>query len=152
VLNRDSIVTALRSLGERLAMRGVVGEINLLGGTAMILGFQARQSTKDVNAIFAPAAIIREEAAIVASDLGLSEDWLNDAAKSFVSPKAQFAVLADLEFQNLRVQVPTAEYLLAMKVMAARVALGQTPGDKGGHPVPHSPPGIVRRWASHGHC
>jgi hypothetical protein len=32
----------------------------------MVLGFQARQSTKDVDAIFAPVRIVREEARAVA--------------------------------------------------------------------------------------
>ena len=129
MLDRDTIVTALARLAARLERRGVAGEINLLGGTAMVLAFQARQSTKDVDAIFAPAAVIREEALGVASDMELAEDWLNDAAKGFASPQGDFRGLADLEFPLLRVRAPTAEYLLAMKVMAARVAMDGT-GDK----------------------
>jgi hypothetical protein len=131
MLNRDTIVGALRRLAERLERRGVVGEINRLGGTAMILGFQARQSTKDVDAIFAPAGVIREEARAVAEELDLPVDWLNDAAKGFVSPNAYFQRLRDIDFPYLRVQVPTAEYLLAMKVMAARVEIGGESTDKG---------------------
>jgi hypothetical protein len=130
MLNRDAILSALRALSSRLERRDVVGEVNLLGGTAMVLGFQARQSTKDVDAVFAPAAIVREEARRVAGELGLPEDWLNDAAKGFVSPRAEYRVLADVDLPFLRVQVPTAEYLLAMKVIAARAALGEGAGDK----------------------
>jgi hypothetical protein len=52
MLNRETILEALRQLSERLQVREVVGEINLLSGTARVLGFQARQSTKDVDAIF----------------------------------------------------------------------------------------------------
>jgi hypothetical protein len=130
MLNRDTILRALRRMSERLERRGVVGEINLLGGTAMVLGFQARQSTKDVDAIFAPAAMIREEAKIVAEELDLPADWLNDAAKGFLSPNAEFQSLRDVDFPHLRVQVPTAEYLLAMKVMAARVGIGRESTDK----------------------
>lgn len=96
----------------------------------MVLGFQARQSTKDVDAIFAPAPIVREEARGVAEDLGLPEDWLNDAAKGFLSPHAEFRDLPDLQLPYLRVQVPTAEYLLAMKVMSARAGLGGELGDR----------------------
>ncbi len=116
MLDRDTIVTALTALSARLGSRGVSGEINLLGGTAMVLGFQARQSTKDVDAIFAPAALVREEALAVANELGLEDDWLNDAA--------------ELNLAHLRVQSPRPEYLLSMKVMAARAArLGES-GDK----------------------
>lgn len=96
----------------------------------MVLAFQARQSTKDVDAIFAPAGIIRDEARAVAEEMDLPVDWLNDAAKGFVSPKADFHGLADLDLSHLRVQVPTAEYLLAMKVMAAMVGVGKESADK----------------------
>jgi hypothetical protein len=130
MLNRDTILAALGRLSERLGTRGVLGEINLLGGAAMVLGFKARQSTKDVDAIFAPAAIVREESRVVATELDLPEDWLNDAVKGFVSPRAEFRRLPDIDFPYLRVQVPTAEYMLAMKVMAARVGLGGGSGDK----------------------
>lgn len=130
LLDRDTILRALRRLSERLERRGVVGEVSLLGGTAMVLGFQARQSTKDVDAIFAPVTIVREEARGVAGDLDLPGDWLNDAAKGFVSPEAEFRDLPEVSFTHLRVQAPVPEYLLAMKVMAARASLGGVQGDK----------------------
>lgn len=96
----------------------------------MVLGFQARQATKDVDAIFAPPAAIREEAVAVASQLGLEPDWLNDAAKGFASPAGEFQELAELDLPHLRVQVPRPEYLLAMKVMASRAARLGDAGDK----------------------
>jgi hypothetical protein len=129
-MNQETILKALRALAARLERSDVVGEINLLGGTAMVLGFRARQSTKDVHAVFAPPAIVREETRYVASELGLPEDWLNDAAKGFVSPRAEYRELADVDPPYLRVQVPQAEYLLAMKVMAARAVLADGTGDK----------------------
>ena len=88
MLNRETILEALRQLSERLQVREVVGEINLLSGTARVLGFQARQSTKDVAAISATVRIVREEARAVAEEMGLPADWLNVAAKGFVSPKS----------------------------------------------------------------
>ena len=96
----------------------------------MVLAFCARQSTKDVDAIFAPAGAVREAARLVAHELDLPQDWLNDAAKGFASEKGTFEPLAGVAFENLRIQTPTAEYLLAMKVMAARVAIADTLGDK----------------------
>lgn len=115
MLSEDTIVAALRRLSERLEARGVTGEINLLGGAAMILGFQARQATKNVDAIFAPANVVREEARAVGRELELPEDWLNDAAKGYASAHGDFQPLPELDLPALRVQVPTPEYLLAMK-------------------------------------
>ncbi len=130
MLTRATILEPLSRLSDHLKEKGIVEEISLLRGTAMVLAFQARQATKDVDAIFAPASIMREAARAVAAEMGLPEDWLNDAAKAFSSHRADFRVLAGLEFSHLRVQAPIPEYLLAMKVMAARVELAGERGDK----------------------
>jgi hypothetical protein len=95
----------------------------------MVLAFGARASTKDVDASFQPVAVVRDLARVVAANLDLPEDWLNDAAKGFVSQRHDVET-ADLpQFPGLRVVAPTAEYLLAMKCMAARVSTGHTGPD-----------------------
>jgi hypothetical protein len=124
VLDRATIVAALARLAELLRDREVEGELCLLGGTVMVLAFGARPSTKDVDAIFEPVAVVRELAALVAAELDLPEDWLNDEAKGFVSSQHDVST-ADLpQFPGLRIVAPTAAYLLAMKCMAARVSSG----------------------------
>jgi hypothetical protein len=130
MLHRDLILKAFDRLSGHLASRGVVGEIALLGGTAMMFAFQARQATKDVDAIFSPAKEIRDVAKVVAGELGLPEDWLNDSAKAFVSAQGDYED-PGLTFPNLKIVTPTAEYMLAMKVLSARTAAGAERGDKG---------------------
>jgi hypothetical protein len=124
MLDRDTILGALARLASLLKEKGVDGELCLLGGTAMVLAFAARPSTKDVDAIFQPASLVRELSRSVAAELDLPEDWLNDAAKGFASDRHDVE-MADLpQFPGLRLVAPTAEYLLAMKCMASRVAAG----------------------------
>jgi len=66
----------------------------------------------------------------VAEELGISPDWLNDGAKGFVSPRAEF-IEADLpRFSHLRVTYPTPEYLLAMKILASRTEGAGEGGDR----------------------
>ena len=60
MLSDGEIGQALSELDAALARRGIKGEVCLFGGAVMVLAFQARQSTRDVDAIFAPAAIVRE--------------------------------------------------------------------------------------------
>ncbi len=96
----------------------------------MVLAFRAREATKDVDAIFEPASEIREAAGLVAEQLGLPDDWLNDAAKGFLSPAGDFAPLSSLALPNLRVQAPTPQYMLAMKVLAARAGATTERGDR----------------------
>jgi hypothetical protein len=132
VLERDAILRALDRLAELLRGRDVEGEICLLGGAVMVLAFRARPSTKDVDAIFHPTQLVRELARTVATEQGLPEDWLNDGAKAFVSERHE-VVSGDLpQFPGLRVLAPTAEYMLALKCMAARIATEEgAPDDVG---------------------
>ena len=74
MLDREQIVEGLRRLSDLLKERDIQGEICLLGGAVMVLGFKARAATKDVVAIFSPAQPIRELACVVQQELGLPED------------------------------------------------------------------------------
>lgn len=121
-LNRPTILAALERLAELLRGRGETGEICLFGGTVMVLVFQARPSTKDVDAIFEPTGAIRQLAEIVRHELHLPADWLNDGVKGFASHHSDLTSHDVPQFQGLRVLAPTAQYLLAMKCMASRIA------------------------------
>jgi len=130
VLTRDEIVGALERLGALLKERGAEGAVCLLGGTVMVLAFGARAATKDVDAIFEPAGLVRQLARVVAEERNLPPDWLNDGAKGFVSAHHEVAKGDLPQFEALRVTAPTPEYMLAMKVMASRVGAGpDDPGD-----------------------
>jgi Nucleotidyltransferase of unknown function (DUF6036) len=108
----------LSELNDELCAVDVKGEICLYGGAVMCLVFDARPSTKDVDAVFRPAQEIRRAAESVAEAHGLRKNWLNDAVKGFVVPHTQ-RVLFD--FPNLKVYVPEPDYMLAMKTLASRV-------------------------------
>src|SRR5271170_2365734 len=129
-LSRDEIIAALARLNDLLTEANVIGEICLFGGTAMVLVFNARLSTRDVDAIFQPAGLIREMAAKVAEERGLPTDWLNDGVKGFQSANPEVTQDSVPQFPHLRIFRPSATYLLAMKCMAARAADPETAGDK----------------------
>jgi len=118
VLTRERIQQLFEALNEELRAQAVRGEIGLCGGAVMCLVFNARASTKDVDAIFAPAPILRAAAKSVARRLRVPEDWLNDAAKGFflADPPRQTV----MELSNLCVWAPGADYMLAMKCVSAR--------------------------------
>lgn len=130
-LTREQILTALEALSDELREQGIMGEICLFGGTAMVLAFTARLTTKDVDAIFQPAGTIRALAHKIATRQDLPADWLNDGVKGFVSANFE-TTTGDLpQFPHLRITMPVPEYLLAMKCMAARIAsaTGEGPSD-----------------------
>jgi len=117
-MDKAQIKRCLDELNEALGSSGVKGEICLYGGAVMCLVYDARPATRGVDAIFKPTREIRDAIKRIAKAKGLREDWLNDAVKGYVVPHAQ-RILFNLS--NLKVYVPEADYLLAMKVLAARV-------------------------------
>jgi hypothetical protein len=129
-LSKAEIIAALGRLNDYLAEANVIGELCLFGGTAMVLVFNARLSTRDVDAIFKPATLIRELAAKVAEERGLPSNWLNDGVKEFQSSKPEVTQDSVPQFSHLRIFRPSAHYLLAMKCMASRTSGTETAGDK----------------------
>jgi hypothetical protein len=119
-MDREEIVAALRALGERLERRGVQGDLYLVGGAAMALAYDARRTTRDVDAVFEPKMVVYEVAAEVAEERGLPLDWLNDSAKGHLHSEDPHDGPV-FEFPGLRVQAASPQMLLAMKVVAARV-------------------------------
>lgn len=107
----------LSELNDELISKGVIGEICIYGGAAMCLAFKARPATKDIDAIFEPVKAIRGAIFRIAEKYGLNQDWLNFAVRMFVV-RHEKEILFD--FSNLKVFVPSADYLLAMKVLALR--------------------------------
>jgi hypothetical protein len=118
MLNSETILRLFTALNAELRGAGVRGEVGICGGAVMCLVFKARESTKDVDAIFLPTQEIRHASKIVADKLGVPEDWLNDAAKGYFL--SQPPVHDVVELSNLRVWAPQADYMLAMKCVSAR--------------------------------
>ena len=126
-LTREVILDALSALSEELGKQGAIGELCLFGGTVMVLAFNARLATKDVDGIFQPSALTRELVRRVGEERQLPADWLNDGVKGFVSARHETTSGNLPQFAHLRLTMPVPEYLLAMKCMAAR--LGGTAGE-----------------------
>ncbi len=127
---KEKIVAALDELSKRLKEKGVTGELCVFGGATMILAFDARESTRDEDAVFVPKSEINVEAAKIADAMDLPASWLNDRVKGFVSKEGDVTTEGMPQWENLRILRPTTRYLLAMKCMAARVADYDTAGDK----------------------
>jgi hypothetical protein len=102
-----------------LGKTGTEGELFLVGGAVMCLAYAARPSTQDVDGVFRPVRQVREAAARVALQAGVSPDWLNDGVKGYLSEHGAFSPF--LELDHLRVLVAQPEYLLAMKCLALRI-------------------------------
>ena len=119
-MDRAEILQALTALGRRLATRGIVGELNVVGGAAIALAFDERWATRDIDAVFEPKLIVYEEAVRVADELDLPEGWLNDGVKGFLAGPDPWPTSV-FEVPGLRVQSASPEMLLALKCLAHRL-------------------------------
>lgn len=118
-MTKDEINKYLMALNEELKNLNIIGEIYLIGGAVMCVALNARVSTKDVDAIFEPKSIIAKLADKIAEEYDLNRNWLNDAAKGYLSTEAAFDIY--LELSNLKIFTAAPEYILAMKCMSMRL-------------------------------
>jgi len=119
-MNKTQILEYLEQLNEILKERGIRGEICVFGGTAMVLAFNARESTKDVDATIKPKSEVSKAALVVAENNGLPPDWLNDGVKGFIDNLYDLDTVEIENYSNLTIHSPKPEYLFAMKAIASR--------------------------------
>ena len=124
LLNRDDILRGLRKLDEKARRAGLLVDLAVYGGAALAIAFDARQATRDVDAIVRGSPdFVRGAAAEIAVDENWPADWLNDGVKGFISAKESMRLMAEFPGApggGLRIHIPSPAYLFAMKCMAMR--------------------------------
>jgi hypothetical protein len=130
--DRDALLNAFDRIGRAAAQAGTKLQIAVYGGSALMLASNFRFATEDVDVSELERPLPEWLAAVVheiAVANGWQEDWFNDGVAFHLSSLADRA--ADhLEFgtfprdgtpAGLAVSVPSAEYLLALKLKAFRI-------------------------------
>ena len=120
LFGRAEMERAFTALGERLARRGVVADVFVVGGAAMALAYDATRVTRDIDATFVPHGMVIEEARHVADDLGLPYWWLNEQASIYISGKDDPGKRRVFDHPGLRVSAASPAHIFAMKALAAR--------------------------------
>jgi len=121
LLTKPQIVKLLTRLGELAGQKGYQVELLLMGGAVMVLKYEARLSTRDLDAvILSPSAVQNVRALIkqIASEQGLPEDWLNDAAKGYLMTTSEGEII--FSAPGIVAKTPSIAQLLAMKLSAWR--------------------------------
>jgi hypothetical protein len=119
-LSKQEIIHSLERLGQLAEKQGMSIELLVVGGAAMLLLYDARLSTRDVDVvILAPeASTVRALAKQVAQESSLPDDWLNDGAKGYLVGISRGSVL--FAAPGIIVVSPAISQLLAMKLSAWR--------------------------------
>ena len=118
---KAEIVALLTELGERLDARGREVELYIVGGAAMLLGYDRSAVTRDIDALITPSGVIDEIVDEMARERGdLPPDWLNSRVAPLLPRLADSRSWEMLSIPGLSVEVASAEHLLAMKARAGR--------------------------------
>ncbi|HZQ05741.1 MAG TPA: nucleotidyltransferase [Anaerolineae bacterium] len=120
VLNRQEIESALRRLGELAQRLGEQVQLVIVGGAVMLLVFNERLSTRDVDAVIIEplAANVRNWAKQIAQERDLPDDWLNDGAKGYLIGISKGPTV--FSAPGIQVSMPSVAQLIAMKLSAWR--------------------------------
>jgi hypothetical protein len=133
-IDRKALLDAFDRLGAAAAEKGSVIDIIVYGGSALMFASNFRFATGDVD--IAPLGEAKPDwfddvVAQIAVDMGFEEgeNWLNDAVNFHLSRLAtkkddhlEYGTFPRAgELVGLKVFVPTAEYMLALKLKAMRV-------------------------------
>jgi len=131
-LGRDALLDAFDQIGRAAVLAGTKLQIAVYGGSALMLASNFRFATEDVDVSELERPLpgwLAEVVHEIARKNLWQDDWFNDAVAFHLSSLADSA--ADhLEFgtfprdgtsPGLVVSVPSAEYLLALKIKAVRV-------------------------------
>ena len=129
LFDRATLELAFGRLGALAATEGKVLEISIYGGAALLLTFDQRAATRDVDAVFdKDRDFVRRASARVAEEFGWSGQWINDGVKGFLSArdvqpdaKSLFRSYPPNGTVGLRVFLASPTYLFAMKCLAMRV-------------------------------
>jgi hypothetical protein len=121
-LSKQDIEDLLSQLSEKLGQRGLKAEICLVGGAVMVLAFGSRESTHDLDGVFAPKAEVLTCVAEVGAERKLPEDWLNKGVEGFLATNSEFISDGMRQYSNLSIKRASTEYMFAMKAMSARIS------------------------------
>lgn len=120
-LTVERVSALLAELGERLAGRGIEGEIYVVGGAAMMLAYDRTRVTRDIDAVGVPQEEIDLEVRAMAADhRDLDSDWLNARVLPLLPRGVDGERLQVLGGPGLTVNVASPKWMLAMKARAAR--------------------------------
>jgi hypothetical protein len=130
-LTRQRLTRALRRLSELATAEGLVLEVALYGGAVFTLVYGSREATKNVDAIIKPSEAGARLVQQVAAEQGLPENWLNADVRQFLAAQEEKRRFPNEDFApGLQITIPTAAYLLALKLRACRRPLPGHPGDE----------------------
>jgi hypothetical protein len=119
-LDRDEMESALAELADQLNLRNVKAKIYLVGGAAMVLAFDARFTTGDIDGAMYPTDDVLAVAAEIGERRGLDAEWLSNSARQFIPVFKEPNWKPILKSGTVEIVAADERSMLAMKMRAGR--------------------------------
>ncbi|MBP7222048.1 MAG: ABC transporter substrate-binding protein [Sedimentibacter sp.] len=110
----------MECLDKKLAENNIELSINIYGGTAMMVCFDIRSATKDIDALFDTSPQLNNILSDIAEMYDLDSEWINQAIKEPLKHLKTEDLKVLYRFNNLKIFAPSAEQMLAMKILSSR--------------------------------
>ena len=123
---KDNIDSYLKELAKEFQKRNgnrIPAEIILIGGASILINYGFREMTYDIDAIIQSSGAMKDAINTVGDRLGLSVGWLNTDfinTESYTPKLVQYSKYFKTFLNIIQVRTVSAEYLVAMKLMAGR--------------------------------
>lgn len=122
---KENLESYLKELAKEFKKRGhgTSAEMILVGGASVLINYDFRICSYDIDASYEMKPIMKEAINAVGDRLGLPNGWVNDDFKDTVSytPKIiQYSKYYKTFSNVLRIRTINAEYLVAMKLVSGR--------------------------------
>ena len=122
---KDNLEGYLKELAKEFKKRGrgTPAEMILVGGASVLINYDFRVGSYDIDATYEMQPIMKEAINAVGDRLGLPNGWVNDDFKDTLSytPKIfQYSKYYKTFSNVLRIRTIDAEYLVAMKLVSGR--------------------------------
>lgn len=123
---KENLDSYLRELAKEFRKRNGIrmpAEIILIGGASILINYGFREMTYDMDAIIKSSGTMKEAINTVGDRLGLPVGWLNtDFIKttSYTPRLVEYSKYYKTFSNILQIRTVSAEYLIAMKLMAGR--------------------------------
>lgn len=119
----DKYFSELSKIYKKLT-HGYEIEIVLIGGASILINYNFRDVTNDIDALYLPSSEIKEAIIKVSEKFNISTKWLNDdfkTTKSYSNKLSEFSTFYKSYNEVLTVRTIKDEYLIAMKLVSGRI-------------------------------
>lgn len=117
-MTKDDIIFYLNQLNEELRHLESTIDLYVHGGAVLSMVYGLRESTRDIDAYCTNQTVMDHAIQRVSQKYNLEDGWMNPGVKIFSSSQGDFELF--MEYSHMRVFVTSLEYMVALKVRAAR--------------------------------